>query len=154
MSTNYYLMTINKELVEKHFLYEYELTDFPYFGYKIHIGKRSAGWKPLFEAHLNAYSSVSELIKFIKNHSNDIRIFDEYNEEFSVEGLKEELIDWGKQSPKRKLAYNNGWLKEDPNGELDSPIDHIEYSRIERPWIDIHYWHDKDGYDFTDRPFS
>ena len=160
MSTNYYLMTTNKKLVEKYFPCEYELTDSPYFGYQIHIGKRSMGWKPLFESHPLAYNSVSELIEFIQNHQKDIKIYDEYAVEFTLEGLKGELIDWGEQQPKRKLAYNGGDLREDPNGEIDSPIDHVAYANYEkftlsrRHYVDVKYWHDKDGYDFTDRSFS
>ena len=49
MGTNYYMIMKDKELVTKYFDNEYELTDLPYFGYEVHIGKRSCGWKPLFE---------------------------------------------------------------------------------------------------------
>lgn len=38
MGTNFYMMTKSKKLVEKHFPYEYEIVDTPYFGYEIHIG--------------------------------------------------------------------------------------------------------------------
>ena len=44
MGTNFYMMTKSKKLVEKHFPYEYEIVDTPYFGYEIHIGKRSCGY--------------------------------------------------------------------------------------------------------------
>ena len=49
MSTNYYMITKDKDFVKKYFPNEYELTDLPYFGYEVHIGKRSIGWKPLFQ---------------------------------------------------------------------------------------------------------
>ena len=62
------MMTTDKELVNKYFNGEYEIVDDPYLGYEIHIGKRSSGWKPLFEAHKKAYGSVSEMIEFIMNH--------------------------------------------------------------------------------------
>lgn len=48
MGTNYYMMIMDKEIVKKYFTNEYEIVDFPYFGYEIHIGKRSVGWRPLF----------------------------------------------------------------------------------------------------------
>ena len=41
MSTNYYMMTIDKKLANKYFEGEYEIVDDPYLGYQIHIGKRS-----------------------------------------------------------------------------------------------------------------
>ena len=56
MGTNYYMIMKDKELVTKYFDNEYELTDSPYFCYEVHIGKRSCGWKPLFEWHENAYN--------------------------------------------------------------------------------------------------
>lgn len=46
MSTNYYMLSQSKGFAEKYFHGEYELTDTPMFGYEIHIGKRSMGWKP------------------------------------------------------------------------------------------------------------
>ena len=73
------MMTTDKELVKKYFNGEYEIVDDPYLGYEIHIGKRSAGWKPLFEAHDNAYTSVSEMLDFVMNHP-EIHIFNEYGE--------------------------------------------------------------------------
>lgn len=155
IGTNFYMMTTNKELVKKHFSNEYEIVDEPYLGYEIHIGKRSAGWKPLFEEHKHAYDSVEGLLKFLENNRDDIRIFNEYREEFDINGLKEKLIMWADRQKKRKLKYENGWLTEDENGEIDSPIDHVEYSKIDPcSYLNIKYWHDKDGYDFTDRSFS
>ena len=62
-------MTKSKKLVEKYFPYEYEIVDTPYFGYEIHIGKRSCGWKPLFQEHKNAYDSVEGM----KESSRNIR---------------------------------------------------------------------------------
>ena len=143
------MMTTDKELVNKYFDGEYEIVDDPYLAYEIHIGKRSAGWKPLFEAHDNAYTSVSEMLNFIMNHP-EIHIFDEYGESISIAQLKEELIDWAENQEKRMIHYD------DYIDEIQSPIDHVEMDRRDNrnPWLKIHYWHDKDGYDFTDRPFS
>ena len=136
------MMTTDKELVKKYFDGEYEIVDDPYLGYEIHIGKRSAGWKPLFEAHDNAYTSVSEMLDFIMNHP-EIHIFDEYGESFSIAQLKEELIDWAENQEKIMIHYD------DYIGEIQSPIDHVEMDRRDNrnPWLKIHYWHDKDGYE-------
>ena len=94
MGTNYYMMIENKELVEKYFPNEYELTDSPCFGYEVHIGKQSFGWKPLFEWHGNAYKSVEDMLNFLKIHDTYIEIFDEYEKNFSIDELKEDFIDW------------------------------------------------------------
>lgn len=149
MSTNYYMMTTDKELVNKYFEGEYEIVDDPYLGYQIHIGKRAGGWRPLFEAHEKAYSSVSELMQFIMNHP-EIHIFDEYGESISIAQLKEELVDWAKNQEKRTIYYD------DYVGYIEAPIDHVEMEKIDKrnAWLNIRYWHDKDGYDFTDRSFS
>lgn len=143
------MMTTDKELVNKYFEGEYEIVDDPYLGYQIHIGKRAGGWRPLFEAHEKAYSSVSELMQFIMNHP-EIHIFDEYGESLSISQLREELIDWADNQEKRMIHYD------DYIGEIQAPIDHVEMGQRDNrnTWLKIHYWHDKDGYDFTDRPFS
>ena len=45
------MMIKRKKVGEKDFPYEYEIVDTPDFGYEIHIGKKSYGWKPLFQEH-------------------------------------------------------------------------------------------------------
>lgn len=123
--------------------------DEPYLGYEIHIGKRSSGWKPLFEAHEKAYGSVSEMIEFIMNHP-EIHIFDEYGDCLSIKQLQEELVDWAANQAKRIIHYD------DYIGDIETPIDHVEMDQRDNrnPWSKIRYWHDKDGYDFTNRTFS
>lgn len=105
MGTNYYMMTKSKKLVERYFPYEYEIVDTPYFGYEIHIGKRSCGWKPLFQEHKNAYDSVTGMKEFIKKHQKSIHIFDEYCREFTLEQLEDELINWGEQQEIRYMKH-------------------------------------------------
>lgn len=141
------MMTTNKELVHRYFPGEYEIVEEPYLGYEIHIGKRSYGWKPLFQEHKNAYTSVSEMMQFIREHP-EIQIFDEYGDSFSVDQLKEELVDWAEYQKKRIIEYEGV-------GKIQAPIDHVEISERESEWslIQVSYWHDKDGYDFTDREF-
>lgn len=158
MGTNYYMFTKSKKLAEKYFPGEYELTDRPSrLGYEIHIGKRSAGWKPLFEQHKKAYDSVKGMLRFMQKHPQTIRIFDEYGKELTVNGLCEELISWGDNQPKEKLSYSGGYLKKFEEGDDDpiyTPIDHVEASKLDNnSFIEINYWHDEYGYDFTDRSF-
>lgn len=166
-------MTKNKKFVEKYFPYEYEIVDTPYLGYEIHIGKRSAGWAPLFQEHKNAYSSVEEMKEFIKKHQKKIRIFDEYTTEFNLEDLEEELITWGKQQKIRHMKYipegvpdevfgGKKYLIESTKDDYDItvPFDHIEYEKLD-PYREFdkyggqsHYLKDKDGYDFMKGDFS
>ena len=96
MSTNYYMLSQSKGFAEKYFHGEYELTDTPMFGYEIHIGKRSMGWKPLFQEHKHAYDSVEGLVDFITKHS--VVLYDEYGIILTETELKENLIDWGEKS--------------------------------------------------------
>ena len=144
------MMTTDKELANKYFNGEYEIVDDPHLGYEIHIGKRSCGWRPLFEAHSDAYDSVSGLLDFLRKYQDKVEIYDEYNELHTIEQLKEELINWDKNQERRIIHYD------DYIGDIEAPIDHVEMDRRDNrnPWLKIHYWHDKDGYDFTDRPFS
>lgn len=161
------MITKNKELAEKYFPDEYELVDTPYFGYSIHIGKRSSGWKPLFQVHDNAYTSVKSMKKFINSHKEDIRIFDEYDKEFTLEQLQDELIDWSKHQKVRyfkvvpegvpdELFGGKNYLTESSPDDYDitSPFDHMEYEKVyssihKRSWGDI-YKKDKDGYNFME----
>lgn len=142
------MMTTDKELIRKYFPDEYEIVDEPYLGYEIHIGKRSFGWKPLFQEHKRAYDSVSGMLQFIIHHP-EIHVFDEYGDALSVTQLKKELIDWAEQQEKRIIDYEG-------IGMIQAPIDHVEISEREanKILVNIRYWHDKDGYDFTDGEFS
>lgn len=163
------MMTKNKKLVEKYFPYEYQIVDNPYFGYEIHIGKRSYGWKPLFELHENAYSSVEEMKEFINKHKKYIRIFDEYGTEFTLDELQKELIEWAENQEIRYMKYvpdgvpneilgGKDYLIESTKDDYDItiPFDHIEYERLD-PYRErsrtlngsSYYKKDKDGYDFT-----
>lgn len=167
MGTNYYLFMrgkVHKKDVEKYFPYEYELVDEPDFGYLVHIGKRSCGWKPLFQEHAHAYTGVKGLLQLIDEHLT-WELLDEYDQAFTKDGLIEELIDWGEcQCEKRgtrHLRFVSGFreFEEVPEGEpydILAPIDHVEYMRKSpRGWHSdsIRYWHDEDGYDFTNGDF-
>lgn len=174
MGTNFYMMTKSKKLVEKHFPCEYEIVDTPYFGYEIHIGKRSCGWKPLFQEHKNAYDSVEGMKEFIRKHQKSIRIFDEYCREFTLEELEDELITWGEQQQIRYMKHipegvhdevfgGKKYLVESTKDDYDItiPFDHMEYERLD-PYREFHgyryekqshYSKDKDGYDFMKGDF-
>ena len=75
MGTNFYMMTSDKEAANEWFEDSYELTDYPQWGYSIHIAKTSGGWKPLFQEH-NRIHSVND-IKLIMS-TGKFSIYDEY----------------------------------------------------------------------------
>lgn len=170
MGTNFYMMTTNKDLVETFFPYEYKIVDTPYFGYEIHIGKRSCGWKPIFEIHKDAYSSVKEMKEFISKYQKDIRIFDEYGEEFTLEQLKDELIKWGEKQEIRYIKYIREGVPDELFGgrkyfvestkddyDLTIPYDHIEYEKYDMQRLGFKescYSKDCDGYNFLNGDFS
>lgn len=178
MGTNYYAITKKKDLVEEHFPYDYTLTDEPYFGYEIHIGKRSMGWKPLFQEHSGAYGSVKEMLRFFEDHSDDFELYDEYLETMTLDRLKEELVDWGDWQRENRYArcrfeFNQKdrpyselvEVKDDEPYDVEVPFDHITYDRAyvdarHRAGLDSwrtyydQYFRDPDGYDFTKGDFS
>ncbi len=159
MGTNYNLISTDKAWVVKYFgekyADEWSLVDVPFFGYAIHIGKRSDGWKPLFQTHNRAYRSVSEMVAFLRREEGKYKIFDEYCRELDIDGLVTELVYWGDNQKVRRLQYVEGMLLEDPKGEIVTPVDHIEYSRLDvrRSSRRPHYWRDKEGYNFKDGYF-
>lgn len=174
IGTNYYMIINNKKLAETYFSGEYITVNDPCFGYEVHIGKRSWGWKPLFQTHEDAYHSVVEMKEFITQHSQYIRIFDEYGKEFTLEQLEEELINWGEHQEIRYMKYvpegvpdeifgGKKYLVEGTKDDYDItiPFDHVEYEKLDpygtykKYWyLDSYYMKDKDGYNFMKGEFS
>ena len=61
-------------------------------GTSIHFGKRSSGWKFLWNFNdKKLYSNKEELLKFIKSG----RVVDEYGTEIDVEEFIDMALDWG-----------------------------------------------------------
>lgn len=129
MGTNFYFHTREKDCRDKWFHYgEYELTDFPEFGYLIHLAKTSIGWVPLFQAHKNINSLAD--IKRIYEYGG-FRIVDEYGDEY----------DWP-EFEKRVIDFGYGW---------DDSYSHLEYENGRYRHM---YFKDADGYEFTRESFS
>lgn len=89
------------------------LEDFSEVRYElIHIGKRSAGWKPTFERQAQ-FSSVRELKDFYNNNQDRYEIVDEYGEVYEWVGLVEELIKWnpdGKENIHDSYKDEEGYI--------------------------------------------
>lgn len=85
----------------------------------IHIGKRSAGWSPLFKSN-DYYTSVEELKKFYARNYNSLMIVNEYDEHITFARLKEELIDWGHPQDRR---HEDGLYYQDDEGYDFTTVD-------------------------------
>ena len=90
MSTNYYILTKDKSIIEKYGL-TYELTDTPDWGYIIHIAKRSCGWKPLFQSH-SKINCIDDIYNIINEPT--VTILDEYDKALSPKEFEKEVIQW------------------------------------------------------------
>ena len=104
MGTNYFLFTRSKRLAHTHFASEndwgvtdeeYEITEEPYLGYKVHLNKCSAGWRPLFQCH-SAFDSFSKLEGFFEKYKRYLTILDEYGERFAWTEYKDIIISHSK----------------------------------------------------------
>lgn len=152
MGTNFYMITKNKSLADEYFFNDidnyhyacgYELVDEPYFGYKIHICKRSYGWVPLFQKHDEAYKYFSELEVFYHKYKSDLDIYDEYNQQYSFTQFKKEMIKHSqrKREPIRWVFCPDAFSEDKPilhtevcteeETELYIPIRHDEYAKTE-----------------------
>lgn len=145
MGTNYYIITKSKKLVHEYFYGEYELSDEPFFHYRIHLNKLSCGWKPLFQNH-NAFTKFADLIEFCKAHKKDISIWDEYGEVFTLDEYIREILEHANvEREPRKWVYEEDNLCGRPGkkylqtvpcnpeeADLWAPYDHIEKTLTER----------------------
>lgn len=153
MGTNFYIMTKDKEIRDKYFGYDYELTDEPDWGYQQHVAKTSAGWLPLFQSH-DSFKSVKQLKKLYD--IGKFILYDEYGTEYDWESFNE-----------RVLKFNGGTVKNrvlepiyrdksspfyDPNMPDHIPVSHFEYKTDFDYMSD--YFTDPDGYEFTTHEFG
>ena len=96
MGTNFYMMTSDKEAANEWFEDSYELTDYPQWGYSIHVAKTSGGWKPLFQEHSRIHS-VND-IKIIMS-TGKFSIYDEYGTVYTWNEFVKRVVDWNKDNP-------------------------------------------------------
>jgi hypothetical protein len=93
------------------------ITDYQYMtpwdefidGMSIHLGKRSSGWKFLWNFHGNAhYSNKEELLNYIRTG----RIVDEYGMEIDPEEFIKMALEWGQPDG---AVFNEEYEKKNPN---------------------------------------
>ena len=151
MGTNFYLLVKNKSIAEK--IGDFELTDKPDWGYEIHIGKRSSGWLPIFQSH-PGIKSVKDFEYYCT--MPNVRIYNEYYEEFTWEQLKEELIYWnGGVDGAVPRKYHEPIDPSLPYVDHDmpnwTPVSHFDYGNGKY----AHYYtRDAEGFEFTEGDFS
>lgn len=144
MGTNYYFITKNKRLVKEYFD-EYEITDSPYFSYQIHLNKCSWGWRTLFQIH-KCFQTFEKLEQFYNEHKESLRIFDEYEREYSWDDYKDTVIGHSNVEPE-PLKWEYSVSEFDKNfsrnpkktlhtvecspeeAEIWIPFDHLKYDK-------------------------
>ena len=150
MGTNYYLFTKNKKITQKYAPYSYVLVDEPHFGYKIHIGKCSMGWLPLFEAHSHGIRSIKEYKAAYD--TGKFKIYDEYNREYTWPEFEEKV-----------LRHNGGIDGVIPTERIEHHKNLLFYDKDLPDWIPVShfdtkyaymYFKDSEGYEFTEGEFS
>jgi len=93
-------------------------------GLKIHLGKRSGGWKFCWNFHYNKYySNKDELFEFIREG----RVVDEYGELVDNEEFIEMALDWCKDGFDNQRYYD-----EHPNHR----VSWIDYSKYNDEYVD------------------
>ncbi len=133
MSTNYFLMTADKG--KKSLLgTNYTIVDEPYFGYEMHIMKKSFGWLPLFEYHPKAIESVADIKRLYDG--GGFEIYDEYGRR----------INWDEFEEVFKTDYSKF-----KNGNIDGLLSHI--AQPPHPIIKTVYHIDEEGYEFLEGDF-
>lgn len=135
MGTNYYLLT--KDLKYRDKLGDKcEITDRPFFAYSLHLMKSSCGWLNLFEYHRGVIESVADIKKLYD--TGDFEIYDEYDRKFEWTEFEQVYI--------RKYTRHR-------NGEIENFQSHIT-AQEKYGVMQIRYFTDSEGYEFTDREFS
>lgn len=97
MSTNYYLFTSDKSIINK---YKLSCVDEMYThnktvlkGYEVHIAKTAGGWVPLFQSHthINTKQDMLQLLQ-----EPDILLFNEYGKEIQIKEFIEQVVEYKK----------------------------------------------------------
>lgn len=177
MGTNYYFVTKSRRIAHKYFAEteswgtyneEYQLLDVPDFHYEIHLNKLSYGWRPLFQKH-KAFHTFAELEAFYLKNQKYLKIYDEYEREFTWDEYKKRILEHATYDPSPvKWVYDSDIIGGKPGmkylhttncdpkeADLYTPFSHIEYTLTEKaarnkfcaydhPLFDMDYMADPD----------
>ena len=128
----------------------------------IHIAKTSAGWLPVFEAHIEPLIRSVQDIKNLYDHGykeDEFELVDEYDTTYSWDEFKDRVLMFeGGTRKNRKLGtFSQEDIKEskkygfrDKNMPNHSPISHIEYANGK---YEDSYFEDPEGYEFDKYQF-
>ena len=94
----------------------------------VHIGKRSMGWKFLWNFNDNKYySNKEELLDFIRSR----RVVDEYGRELKPDECIEMALDWGKDdgmvADEEYMRKHQSWMS-NPSDYVDREVDGLRVS--------------------------
>ena len=151
MGTNFYIATETKEVCDKYFGYNYELTDSPFWGYQQHIAKTSSGWLPLFDG-TGCFKSIKELKEIYA--TGFFVLCDEYGNMYNWEEFDERVLKFngGVVGVVKQMKYdidkNSSFYDKDMPEYL--PVSHFEYGKGKYAY---EYFKDEDGYEFSHRTF-
>jgi hypothetical protein len=152
MGTNFSLITKSKEVRDKYFGYNYELTDTPDWGYEIHIAKTSMGWLPLFQAH-DCFKSIRQLKELYD--TGEFILADEYGTAYTWEEFDERVLQFNGGvkgvAPREKIEQDPHSRYYDRDLPEYKPISHFDYAHGR---YSMDYFTDEDGYEFTTHEFS
>lgn len=157
MGTNFYLSTVNKDIAEKYFGYDYELTDTPTWGYEIHVAKTSVGWLPLFQSH-DCFKSVGQLKKLYD--TGKFILYDEYGTIYTWDEFDKRVLKFngGISGVQKKEKINNDSQSPfyDPHVPEYGPISHCSGPDCTYDFGSYagDYFKDVEGYEFTSHKFS
>ena len=90
---------------------------------RLHIGKTSMGWKPLFEMQAE-YRGITGMREWYKKNRAEWRIINEYDVELTWEELEERLIKYSHLNPtaKSNTIIGRSYRLEDGYEWSDSPF--------------------------------
>ena len=180
MGTNFYLMSRNKKLMREYFAVEteytikdieYEIVDEPYLGYKVHLCKLSAGWRPLFQRH-KTISTFKEVEEFCLKNKSMVSIYDEYGRRYTWKQYFKKVYNHSQRKAEpRKWIYDIDPIFPD-NGprlhmascteqeaEIYMPFCHREHNekeKLAKERFHVHerIWSDEKSWEDPDYPFD
>lgn len=144
-------MTRSKEVRDKYFGWNYELTDTPDCGYQQHVAKTSCGFLPLFDGS-GCLQSVRELKRI--HDTGDFILCDEYGTTYTWEEFDKRVLQFNGgvrgKIPTTLIENDSSSMFYDPYMPDHTPVSHLEYGH---GMYDDEYFVDEDRFEFSKRTF-